>query len=113
MKIPSGLVDKFSKFTKPGDEFGISFFQGVRSAVYLFDALWSINKEPSRYNNLIDALVTYTADRSAESCFNLCGELVGYFSDLTGTMAGVVKYSTGLHCLTECTNAGCIECNGR
>ena len=113
MKIPPGLVDKFSKFSKPGDEFGISCFQGVRSAVYIFDALWSIHKEPSHYNKLIDALVAYTADKSAESCINLCDELGGYFSNLTGPMAGVVKYSTSLYCLTECTNADCIECNGR
>lgn len=64
----------------------------------------------SQYNELIQAMINYTEDKSEASCYSLCGALVDYFGSLSGPLEGVVKYATGLSCVDACVNAGCKDC---
>lgn len=104
------MVNHFSEFAKPGDEVVVPYSEGIRTATFLLDVIWAIKKEPTKYNELIQAMINYMEDKSEASCYSLCGALVDYFGSLSGPLEGVVKYATGLSCVDACVNAGCKDC---
>ena len=110
MRIPQEMVNHFSEFAKPGDEVVIPYSEGIRTVVFLLDAIWAAEKEPAHYNDLILAMNDYANDKSEATCLTLCGALVDYLGSLSGPLGGAVKYATGLSCVDACVNANCENC---
>ena len=112
-KIPAGLVEKFSNLVNPGDEIVVPYSQYLRSALYIVDALWSVAKEPSRYNEFLQAKDAFMNDKSEASCISFCGSWVNYFANMTGPLQGALKYASGMACVSACIEGvqGCIDCD--